>query len=81
MITRLRRATLNYFAALTISAGIVAVSASGSRRTQTPIVRIEYSSLVDGRWHPGEVLSADGDSVTVITRDGLTERSGLMLPN
>lgn len=82
MLTRLRRAALNYLAALTFSAGIVAVpSSTGRGRSAPPIVRLAHGKLIGGRWAPGEVSLTQPEAVVTVVPAGPDDQSSLFFPN
>ena len=82
IVRRVRRSLCNYYAALTISAGIVGQPPVAARRAgRNQIVRVQAGQLVGGRWHPGEVVGAGRGGVIVVDLDHSAGRDSTVLPN
>lgn len=66
----LKRAIVNYWTALTINVGlIVGPAEAASDKSPTPIFLIHDFQLVDGCWHPGELVGAGTEQRRVISID------------
>ncbi|HET7034083.1 MAG TPA: hypothetical protein VFI42_00225 [Thermomicrobiaceae bacterium] len=82
IVRHARRSFCNYYAALTISAGIVGqppMAAQGDRGSQ--IVRVQAGELIGGRWHPGELVAAGRGGVIVVDLADARGQKSAVLPN